>query len=183
MIRDGSVASVKSSPEAVMRRQRAAIERFAKSAGFAMVDWFNDPAVSGADPIETRPGFSKLLDRIEANGVRTVIVEDASRFARDLVAQELGVLMLIERKMRFGRGAQNVLAARTGPIQRGIRRAFIATDGRPFCIQELLARCYPATDDHPFSRARVRFFPRLCPFIRAAYNSRTTHVQPRVTTV
>jgi hypothetical protein len=30
---------------------------------------------SGADPIETRPGFASLLDRIEGNGVRTVIVE------------------------------------------------------------------------------------------------------------
>jgi Resolvase, N terminal domain len=43
-----------------------------------------DPAVSGADPIETRPGFNKLLDRIEGNGVRVVIIEDASRFGRDL---------------------------------------------------------------------------------------------------
>ena len=31
-----------------------------------------DPAVSGADPIETRPGFNKLLDRIEGNGVRVI---------------------------------------------------------------------------------------------------------------
>jgi putative restriction endonuclease len=31
-----------------------------------------------------------LLDRIEGSRVRTVIVEDASRFARDLVTQELG---------------------------------------------------------------------------------------------
>ena len=28
-----------------------------------------------------------LLDRIEDNGVRTVLVEDASRFARELMAQ------------------------------------------------------------------------------------------------
>lgn len=38
-----------------------------------------DADVSGADPIETRPGFSALLDRIESNGVRTVLIEDASR--------------------------------------------------------------------------------------------------------
>jgi DNA invertase Pin-like site-specific DNA recombinase len=38
--------------------------------------------VSGADPIESRKGFTALLDRIEGNTVRTVIVEDASRFAR-----------------------------------------------------------------------------------------------------
>jgi DNA invertase Pin-like site-specific DNA recombinase len=36
------------------RRQRLAIERFARSAGYSVVDWFNDPAVSGADPIESR---------------------------------------------------------------------------------------------------------------------------------
>jgi DNA invertase Pin-like site-specific DNA recombinase len=82
------------------KRQRAAIEGFAKRAGLEIVDWFYDPAVSGVDPIEVRPGFSGLLDRIEGNGVRTVVVEDASRFARDLVAQELGVLLLIKRNVR-----------------------------------------------------------------------------------
>src|SRR5262249_35506322 len=82
------------------KRQRAAIERFARQAGFELVEWFNDPAVSGADPLESRPGFAALLDRVENNGVRVVLVEDASRFARDLIAQELGVLMLIKRGMR-----------------------------------------------------------------------------------
>ena len=73
------------------KRQRAAIEGFAKRAGLEIVDWFYDPAVSGADPIEVRPGFSALLDRIEGN---------ASRFARDLVAPELRVLLLIKRNVR-----------------------------------------------------------------------------------
>jgi DNA invertase Pin-like site-specific DNA recombinase len=82
------------------KRQRVALEAFAKQAGLEIVDWFYDPAVSGADPIEVRPGFSALLDRIEGNGVRTVVVEDASRFARDLVAQELGVLLLIKRGVK-----------------------------------------------------------------------------------
>ena len=54
----------------------------------------------GVDPIESRPGFAALLDRVEDNGVRVVLVEDASRFTRDLVAQELSVLMLIKRGMR-----------------------------------------------------------------------------------
>lgn len=82
------------------KRQRMAIEAFAKRAGLDIVDWFYDPAVSGADPIEARPGFSALLDRLEINGVHTVVVEDASRFARDLVAQELGLLLLIKRDVR-----------------------------------------------------------------------------------
>jgi DNA invertase Pin-like site-specific DNA recombinase len=80
------------------KRQRLAIERFAKGR-FEIVAWFNDPVVRGTDPIEARPGFSALLDRIEGNGVKIVLVEDASRLARDLVVQELGILALIRRGM------------------------------------------------------------------------------------
>src|ERR1700751_711831 len=86
-IRTSSAANVGADKDSD-KRQRASIEGFAKRAGFALVDEYNDAAVSGADPIEVRPGFSALLDRIESNGVRTVIVEDASRFARELVKQE-----------------------------------------------------------------------------------------------
>ena len=57
-------------------RQRRAIASYAKAAGYTIVAEFNDPAVSGADPIETRPGFAALLDRIDGNGVRVVIVEE-----------------------------------------------------------------------------------------------------------
>jgi hypothetical protein len=56
--------------------------------------WFDDAAVSGADRIDARPGFSALLARIAGNGVRTVIVETANRFARDLMVQEVGFAML-----------------------------------------------------------------------------------------
>jgi DNA invertase Pin-like site-specific DNA recombinase len=80
-------------------RQRTAIAAFAKGYGYAIADdgWFYDADVQGKDAIEARPGFAALLDRIEGNGVRTVIVEDASRFARELVTQELGVIALIKR--------------------------------------------------------------------------------------
>ena len=76
------------------RRQRVAIERFAKRAGYDIVEWFEDGAVSGADPIETRPGFTAALARIAGNGVRTIIVETANRFARDLMVQEVGFATL-----------------------------------------------------------------------------------------
>jgi DNA invertase Pin-like site-specific DNA recombinase len=98
-IRTSSAANV-GSDKGSDKRQRAAIEGFAKRAGFALVAEFSDPGVSGADPIESRPGFSALLDRIESNGVYTVIVEDASRFARELMTQELGILALIRRGVR-----------------------------------------------------------------------------------
>lgn len=79
------------------KRQRAAIEAFAKSAGIEIVGEYYDAAVSGADPIEARAGFAAMLERIEGNGVRTIIVETASRFARDLMVQEVGFARLSER--------------------------------------------------------------------------------------
>ncbi len=75
-------------------RQRKAIESYAKAAGVVIVDWFYDAAVSGTDPIETRPGFTAALARIAGNGVQTIIVETANRFARDLMVQEVGFAML-----------------------------------------------------------------------------------------
>ena len=75
-------------------RQRKAIESYAKSAGVVIIEWFYDAAVSGADPIETRPGFTAALARIAGNGVRTIIVETTNRFARDLMVQEVGFAML-----------------------------------------------------------------------------------------
>lgn len=98
-IRTSSAANVGADKDSE-KRQRAAIESFAKRSGFSLVGEFTDAAVSGADPIESRVGFAALLDQIEGNGVRTVIVEDASRFARDLITQELGILALINRSVR-----------------------------------------------------------------------------------
>lgn len=72
------------------RRQEAAVEAYAESAGIVIVDAFDDAAVSGADHIGDRPGFVALLDRIAGNGVGAVLVEDASRFARDLAVQLAG---------------------------------------------------------------------------------------------
>lgn len=79
------------------RRQREAIQAFARRAGYELVAEFYDAAVSGADPIDSRAGFSAMLERIEGNGVRTIIVETASRFARDLMVQEVGHAKLRER--------------------------------------------------------------------------------------
>jgi DNA invertase Pin-like site-specific DNA recombinase len=98
-LRTSSAANVGDDKDST-KRQRLAIAGYAGRAGFDLVDEFSDPGVSGADPIAERPGFGELLDRIEGNGVRVVLVEDASRFARDLITQELGILALIKRGVR-----------------------------------------------------------------------------------
>jgi DNA invertase Pin-like site-specific DNA recombinase len=74
-------------------RQRAAIEAYAARAGLTIEGEYAD-VVTGADPIEGRKGFADLLARITGNGVRMVVVEDASRFARNLMVQEAGIALL-----------------------------------------------------------------------------------------
>ena len=95
-LRTSSAANVGADKDS-NQRQAEAIQTYADQAGYDIVDTFYDAAVSGADPIETREGFSELLDRIEGNGVSVVIIEDASRLARDLMVLEVGVVMLVNR--------------------------------------------------------------------------------------
>lgn len=74
------------------QRQQAAIEAYARSAGYTIdeMDFFYDPAVRGDDRLEARPGFAAMLERLAGSDVKVVIVEDASRFARDLIIQLTG---------------------------------------------------------------------------------------------
>jgi DNA invertase Pin-like site-specific DNA recombinase len=73
-----------------LARQKAAVTAYAKANKITIVAEFYDAAVSGADPIEARPGFLDMLARITGNGVRCILVETANRFARDLIVQETG---------------------------------------------------------------------------------------------
>jgi DNA invertase Pin-like site-specific DNA recombinase len=122
-LRTSSAANVGADKDSE-KRQRQAITAYAKSARFEIAadDWFYDPAVSGADPIDTRPGFAALLNRIEGNGVRVVIVEDATRFARDLVTQELGILSLIKLKVRVITASGYDLTDTTDPMKVAMRQ-------------------------------------------------------------
>lgn len=78
------------------RRQREAVQAFAKASRIEIVERgeFYDAAISGSDPIDTRPGFKALLERCDADGISVILVENASRFARDLAVQLTGHSML-----------------------------------------------------------------------------------------
>jgi DNA invertase Pin-like site-specific DNA recombinase len=77
-------------------RQKAAVRGYAERHGITIAegDEFHDPAVSGADPVDTRPGFKQLLARLASNGVKVILVEDPTRFARDLLVQLTGHALL-----------------------------------------------------------------------------------------
>ena len=79
------------------RTARSARGRRSRPTRYEIVESFYDAAVSGADPVHERPGFAAMLARIEGNGVRAVLVETASRFARDILVQETGWRFLRER--------------------------------------------------------------------------------------
>ena len=81
------------------KRQWEAIAAYAKREGITIHQPpFYDAAVQGADAIDARPGFAALLAFIGDNpDTRTILVEDARRFARDLIVQETGFRMLQER--------------------------------------------------------------------------------------
>jgi DNA invertase Pin-like site-specific DNA recombinase len=99
-LRTSSAANVRRDSDASQRerdsdtRQREAIQRYAVTAGLEFVAEFYDAAVSGADPIDQREGFTSLLAWAQETDVQCIVVENASRFARDLIVQETGYALL-----------------------------------------------------------------------------------------
>jgi DNA invertase Pin-like site-specific DNA recombinase len=81
------------------KRQMAAINAYARQAGYQIeLPPYYDAAVSGVDPIDSRPGFAAMLVFLADHpDTRTILVESASRFARDLVLQLTGHDLLKSR--------------------------------------------------------------------------------------
>ena len=73
-----------------LSRQQNAVSQYAQANGIKIVSEYYDEAVSGADPIDIRDGFSSMLAEMETTGATAILVESASRFARDLSVQILG---------------------------------------------------------------------------------------------
>jgi len=77
-------------------RQQAAITKYAKAHGLELADEFRDAGVSGTKDLENRPGLAALLDRVESNGVKIVLVENATRLARDRMVSEVSLQQLAD---------------------------------------------------------------------------------------
>lgn len=91
--RTSSAANVGSDKDN-LKRQQDAVLAYAAANGLRVVREFCDAAVSGADPVDSREGFDAMLRYMLGNGARLVLVENASRFARDLVVQITGHALL-----------------------------------------------------------------------------------------
>jgi DNA invertase Pin-like site-specific DNA recombinase len=97
-LRTSSAANVGEDKDSA-KRQFLAIKAYAGRSGYVIeLPPYYDAAVSGADAVDARPGFRQMLTYLaEHPDVRTILVEAASRFARDLTVQLTGHDMLKAR--------------------------------------------------------------------------------------
>lgn len=70
-------------------RQQDTINRYARAHHMEVVQEFRDKGVTGTKEALDRPGLTDLFVALKANGVRVVIVENATRVARDLMVSEI----------------------------------------------------------------------------------------------
>lgn len=82
-------------------RQQEAVRVFAGEGtsrlSYVVEREFYDAAVSGADPVTERKGFMDMLSFCAEHDIHVILVENASRFARDLMVQLTGHALLKER--------------------------------------------------------------------------------------
>lgn len=73
-----------------LERQESAVRNYSQRKNMELVKETYDAAVKGTDSVMDREGFSELLDYVLANNITIILVENASRFARDLIVQLTG---------------------------------------------------------------------------------------------
>lgn len=124
-------------------RQSAAIAKYAKQHGLEVVDEFRDAGVSGTKDMDNRPGLAALLDRVESNGVKVVLIENATRLARDLMVSEVILQQLTNAgcKVLAADSGTDLTAASDDPTRRLIRQVLgaVAEFDRRVTVMKLRA--------------------------------------------
>lgn len=75
-------------------RQREAVNLYAATAHYQILSHYYDADIKGSDPITARPGFRDMLAYMQLHGIKHILIENASRFARDTVVQLTGYTLL-----------------------------------------------------------------------------------------
>jgi|DEB0MinimDraft_3_1074331.scaffolds.fasta_scaffold111756_1 DNA invertase Pin-like site-specific DNA recombinase len=123
-------------------RQRSTIAAWAKAKRVEIVEEFRDEGVSGATDLDHRDGLAALLDRIDSNGIRMVVVEDMSRLARDLMVGEIILTQFRERGVRvFSASGDEELTNDDDPTKTLIRQVLLAVSAfdRKVIVRKLRA--------------------------------------------
>ncbi len=76
--------------------QRAALERWCSSQGAELVAVESDVGVSGAAPLDKRPGLLRAVDAVEREGATVLLVSRRDRLARDVILAAMAE-RLVER--------------------------------------------------------------------------------------
>jgi DNA invertase Pin-like site-specific DNA recombinase len=69
-------------------RQLEAIKKYAAANDIKIVKIYREEGVSGTTDWENRPAFAEMMTAMLSNGTRTMLVENLSRVARELMVQE-----------------------------------------------------------------------------------------------
>ena len=104
--------------------QRAQIESWAGREGVQIRSWCLDQGVSGASPVDERPGFMEALQEVEAQGAGFLVVAKWDRLGRDVYLSAT-IERLVERLVeRLGAQIQSADGAGngSGPEQMLMRR-------------------------------------------------------------
>ena len=103
-------------------RQRSMIAECAKHFEYQIASTFADPGISGCDLVDNRPGFKSLVEFCISEGIKTIIFEDASRFSRDLINQEIGFKQLTASGFKLISAANPTQFLDEGPTSKLIRQ-------------------------------------------------------------
>ncbi len=71
-----------STEEQTVQNQRLSLDRWSKENNYQILDFFEDPAISGRVPATQRKGFQEMLELVRITGVDAVLVYELSRVGR-----------------------------------------------------------------------------------------------------
>jgi DNA invertase Pin-like site-specific DNA recombinase len=82
-------------------RQLLAIKKYGLAHNIRIVKVFREQGVSGTTDWDDRKAFTEMMAELLANGTRTVLVENLSRLARDLMVQESIIRDFREKRLEL----------------------------------------------------------------------------------
>lgn len=137
-------------------RQRQAIDKYALANGIEIVDEYRDEGVPGTTELKNRQGLAACLARIETNGVKLVLVEQADRLARDSMVAELIIREFQKVKARVitAQGGVDLTAGDdSNPTAKLVRQILAAVAEFDRCVIVLKTRA---------ARERIRAAGKKC---------------------
>lgn len=117
-------------------RQQETINKYARVNRLEVVQEFRDGGVTGTKDVLDRPGLNDLFVALKANGVRVVIVENATRVARDLMVSEiiLAEFRMLGVKVVSADGGVDLTLGNDDPTGKLVRQILAAVSEWEKCL-------------------------------------------------